>query len=336
MLSFRRKLRVLCVTTAFVSIYFALYLGKEVDNIINNPDASSIASTNQQQSGSSSDICTDNPYMLSVNETFEELHKASKMWLTNFPQHLLKAADDQYKAHDHQKFFPFESMGTCNEISCIGGKCSADKSKIACGISNLGRLDSCIVYSVGGNNQWEFELDILEKTNCKVHTFDCSGPAQRFVKPENDRLHFHHICLGATRSAGPLAEGKPCTREKELCGETWTMTDIQSHFSHKQIDLLKLDIEGWEWTIFDQDYAAAAALGLNLPMQLLMEVHYCVPGRRNPRLECRVQHNYTLETASDVVRFQSHLLKNGYVVVNRDDNPSCPHCTELTLLRVSC
>jgi len=273
------------------------------------PDASSISGANQQQRGSSSDICTDNPYMLSVNETFEELHKASKMWLTNLPQHLLKAAGDRYKAHDHQKFFPFESMGTCNEISCIGGKCSADTSKIACGISNLRRLDSCIVYSIGGNNQWEFELDILEKTNCEVHTFDCSGPVQRFVKPENDRLHFHHICLGATRSAGPLAEGKPC--------------------------ILKLDIEGWEWTIFDQDYASAA-LGLNLPMQLLMEVHYCA-GRRNPRLlECRVQHNHTLETASDVVRFQSHLLKNGYVVVNRDDNPSCPWCTELTLLRVSC
>jgi len=50
---------------------------------------------------------------------------------------------------------------------------------------------------------------MLEKSNCEVHTFDCSGPVQRFVKPENDRLHFHHICLGATRSAGPLAEGKP-------------------------------------------------------------------------------------------------------------------------------
>mmetsp|Transcript_17632 Transcript_17632/g.35222 ORF Transcript_17632/g.35222 Transcript_17632/m.35222 type:complete len:172 (+) Transcript_17632:142-657(+) len=159
MLSFRRKLRVLCITTAFVSIYFALYLRKEVDNIINNPDASSIASANQQQSGSSSDICTDNPYMLSVNETFEELHKASKMWLTNLPQHLLKAADDQYKVHDHQKFFPFESMGTCNEISCIGGKCSADTSKIACGISNLRRLDSCIVYSIKGE-QPEFELSL--------------------------------------------------------------------------------------------------------------------------------------------------------------------------------
>ena len=113
------------------------------------------------------------------------------------------------------------------------------------------------------------------------------------------------------------------------------MTDIQSHFSHKQIDLLKLDIEGWEWTIFDKDYAGAA-LRLSLQMQLLMEVLYCVDRRSPCLLECRVQHNYTLETASDVARFQSHLLKNGYVVVNRDDNPSCPHCTELTLLRVSC
>ena len=106
----------------------------------------------------------------------------------------------------------------------------------------------------------------------------------------------------------PRADGKPCTREKE-CGETWTMTDIQTHFS-QAVDLLKLDIEGWEWNIFDKDYAGAA-LRLSLPKQLLMEVLYCVD-RRNPcLLECRVQHSHTLETASGMVRFQSHLLKHG-------------------------
>jgi len=281
-----------------------------------------------QSSISSDGICTDNPYKLSMKETFEELNKASKIWLKNRAHHLLRATDDQYNAHDHQRFFPFESMGTCNDISCIGGKCSADTSKFACGISQLSRLDSCTVYSIGGNNQWQFELDILKKTNCDVHTFDCTGPVERFKKPANNRLHFHHICLGATRSAGQRCD-RTMREGQQLCGETWTMADIQTHYSHKQIDLLKLDIEGWEWPIFDQD----AALDLNLPMQLLMEVHYCIPG--TTRLEC-FAHDHTAETASDMVRFQSHLLKNGYVVVNRDDNPSCRHCTELTLLRVRC
>lgn len=49
-----------------------------------------------------------------------------------------------------------------------------------------------------------------------------------------------------------------------------------------------------------------------------MEAHDSVPGRRNPRFECRVQHNHTLKTASDVFRFQSHLPKNGFVIVSTE------------------
>ena len=172
-------------------------------------------------------------------------------------------------------------------------------------------------------------MDVLKRTNCDVHTFDSTGPLERFTVPDNDRLHFHHICLGAIGSPGSLVKGLPCSkRGSELCGETWTLTDIQSHYSHKQVDLLKVDIEGWDWPIFDRE-----AGDTNLPMQLLMEVHYCAfPAA----LECRVLHNHTLVTASDMIRFQTHLLKNGYVVVSRNDNPHCPWCTELTLMRVRC
>jgi len=50
----------------------------------------------------------------------------------------------------------------------------------------------------------------------------------------------------------------------------------------------------------DPDYAGAA-LGLNQPMRNF--------NRRNPHLlECKVQHNHILETASDMVRFQSGLI----------------------------
>ncbi len=275
-----------------------------------------------------SSTCMNNPYMFSVNETFDELESNAKEWLDNLPIHLSRAKDNKYTKRDHQRFFPFERMGSCNDISCIGGECSDDTSKIACGMSHLSRRDSCIVYSIGGNNQWEFELDVLRTTKCDVHTFDCTGSTERYTVPENSRLHFHHICLGAVRSEGPLTKGLPCSATTELCGDTWTLTEIRSHFSHKQVDLLKVDIEGWEWPIFDRD-----AGDTSLPMQLLMEVHYCAfPAA----LECKVKHNQTMVMASDMVRFQSNLLRSGYVVVNKDDNPHCPWCTELTLIRASC
>eukprot|EP00804_Cyclotella_cryptica_P003502 CCRYP_002142-RA/>CCRYP_002142-RA protein AED:0.14 eAED:0.14 QI:0/-1/0/1/-1/1/1/0/330 len=289
-------------------------------------------SRNEYKPGAALATCTDNPYMQAMNETFDELNRAADVWLENQDIYYQQATDAKYTSHDHQRFFPFDSMGTCTSLSCIGGHCSADASKIVCGMSHLSLLDLCTVYSIGGNNHWEFELDILEKTRCNVHTFDCTGPRERFTKPANDRLHFHHICLGATKMSGSLATNKPCTKTGHLCGDTWTLDDMQSHLSHDQIDLLKIDIEGWEWSIFDRD----SIQDVNLPMQLLMEVHYCQKRRGKRAIECRVEHNENMETAIDMARFQSRLLMSGYVVVNRDDNPYCPHCTELTLMRVRC
>ena len=36
------------------------------------------------------------------------------------------------------------------------------------------------------------------------------------------------------------------------------------------------------------------------------------------------------------VELQEKLLNLGYVVLVRDDNPYCKHCTELTLIRARC
>ena len=52
----------------------------------------------------------------------------------------------------------------------MGGECGADDSKMVCGLDLL--KAPCVVYSVGGNNMWSFELDILANTECEVHTLD--------------------------------------------------------------------------------------------------------------------------------------------------------------------
>ena len=63
-------------------------------------------------------------------------------------------------------------------------------------------------------------------------------------------------------------------------------------------------------------------------MQLLMEVHYCGKSGSDGPLDCWAVHSDPMETALDWIRFQSHLLGHGYVVVNKNDNPFCklPHC----------
>ena len=120
-----------------------------------------------------------------------------------------------------------------------------------------------------------------------------------------------------------LGDKNPNCDYKQLCGDTWTLEMIQRHLGHQKIDLLKLDIEGWEWPIFDIAFTNAS-----MPMELLMEVHYSWHGRGTRG----VVHNQTMSSAKDLVRLQSHLLRLGYAVAHRDDNPSCRHCTELTLV----
>lgn len=33
---------------------------------------------------------------------------------------------------------------------------------------------SCVIMSIGGNNQWAFEQAVAGRTKCQVHTFDCT------------------------------------------------------------------------------------------------------------------------------------------------------------------
>ena len=171
-------------------------------------------------------------------------------------------------------------------------------------------------------------MQLLKKTKCHVHTFDCTGQPTRFnKKPNHDHLHFHHMCIGSTPAKGHLATNpSQCTKTHDLCGDTYTLEQIQNMFNHTTIDLLKLDIEGWEWPIFDIESTHA-----NMPMQLLMEVHF--DERQGVR---GVIHDQPMKSFADIDRFQRRLVGLGYAIVKRDDNPACMHCTELTLMRISC
>jgi hypothetical protein len=278
--------------------------------------------------------CRENPYAASFHSSLDSIRSKADTWLANMDNHLQKASKDDMKEHNWARFFPFDNMTEC-DTSCVGGPCRSDTSKIICGIDKLQTEEKCVVYSVGGNNQWEFELAILAQTPCEVHTFDCTGAITRFRKPNNPRLTFHHICLGAEHV--PYNEGQKCTGSG-VCGDILTLYQIQTMLGHKRIDLFKMDIEGYEWPIFESwpelsDTNQAA--DMVLPMQILVEVHYqtqmralWLPGHKDSHTDWKF--------AKDMVKLQEHLLKAGYAVGFRDDNRACGHCTELTLVRYQC
>jgi hypothetical protein len=190
---------------------------------------------------------------------------------------LYKKAADVKVRKKHRRFFPFFPRAPCAALNCIGGECREDESKIMCGADAL--KDGCVIYSIGGNNWWQFEEDLLQKTPCHIHTFDCTGPLDKFQKPPNDRLHFHHVCLGPTSEPANANDPKcaPGFEERHpgKCGETWTLLEMQQKLHHKRIDLFKMDIEGFEWPMFESwpvldDQKRSEEL--SLPMQILVEV----------------------------------------------------------------
>ena len=158
------------------------------------------------------------------------------------------------QSHTRYRFFPFQVMAPCSEDakSCVGGKCGDDDSKIMCGVDLLRSEQDCIIYAIGGDNQWDFEMDLLEKTPCQIHTFDCTGDRSRFHVPAGDikngqksqnysgRLHFHHICLSDAYRPVNSNFFDPITGKcigKSMCGEALTLKQMQQQLNHTRIDL---------------------------------------------------------------------------------------------------
>ena len=127
-------------------------------------------------------------------------------------------------------------------------------------------------------------------------------------------------------------------RREHLRGHLGTLSN-PNHAGAQRIDLFKIDIEGYEWPLFESwpelgDTNQVA--DMVLPEQILVEVHYRTqmvdlwpPGHTGGSDE-------DFKSAQDIVKLQEHLLITGYAVAVRDDNKRCKHCTELTLVRYRC
>lgn len=273
-------------------------------------------------------FCPNNPYLPSMDVDHVNI-EAYRRKLASARE---RAVSNPANKHDHKRFKIFEKLAQCKSTACIGGACRQDTRKIVCGLENLqktqqadsGGKSTCVVYSIGGNNQWEFEVDLIKRSKCEIHTFDCTGAPSRFIKPTNDtRLQFHYECLQGDNNKGK-------TRSKRPMGDFFTLQELTEKHNHKQIDLFKMDIEGFEWGVFKQFASMKENMRSMLPMQMLVELHYQTQFKElHPTLE-------DFKHEVDMVDLATDLLNMGYIVVKRDNNKVCQHCTELTLVRVYC
>lgn len=185
-------------------------------------------------------------------------------------------------------------MSTCCKFEPFG---YGDGQKIVCANARQFSGPGCWVVSLGCNGHWEFERDIVKRTNCFVHTFDCTGDWD-VPKDLKDRVQLHKVCIGT----------KEDDRKEYVPWET-----IVS-YEKGMPAMLKMDVEGFEFPVMQEMVLGNAKL---FPEQIAVEVHA------------------TKAKTEFIASLFANLTSKGFHLVHRADNPFCASCSEVTLVRDS-
>lgn len=193
-----------------------------------------------------------------------------------------------------------------------------DGQKIVCANAPAFTTSDCWVMSVGCDGRWDFEKDLVDKTDCRVHTFDCTGD-WKVPRRISHKVKLHKFCLG------------PDDDEARRFMSWKSLIRIGGGEQEKMPTLTKMDIEGHE-------YPVIASLLANkdedlFPQQLAVEVHARTRYKIQPPLVWEDESKHFRASPETMAEFFGNLSSKGYQLVHRADNPYCPHCSEVTLVR---
>jgi len=239
--------------------------------------------------------------MLSLQRNgFQEKKKAEK-WHKNLMK-MVRILDGKKTPEFVQILIPTINCSTGLRLGIAG-----DEGKLICGLKLLAKRD-CLVYSLGSNGHWEFEMDMYQQTTCRMETFDCFHPSPIPTEIAS-RTQFHEICLGEDQ----IKDGKTFK----------SLPSLMKMLNHTHIDILKIDIETAEWNLFWELFEQSTET--NLPDQILVELHWGDDWAGWPR-----------RNSGEMGMILSGLYKAGYRLSYLESNPTCPNCYELSYLRMKC
>ncbi|KAJ7777901.1 methyltransferase domain-containing protein [Mycena maculata] len=159
-------------------------------------------------------------------------------------------------------FFP-AAYNCPHEIARLGAL--GDGGKWVCGLSRVEHKPDCIVYSVGINYESSFEAEILSNTQgCQIWGYDFTvnsfGP--QISPAQSSRTHFNAYGLAGTDHTSDDGH------------KMYTLETLMKMNGHTHIDILKIDIERWEFETLTALIKPYLASGKPLPFgQLQLEVH---------------------------------------------------------------
>lgn len=182
----------------------------------------------------------------------------------------------------------------------------------------------CLVYGMGIAWDSRFEEFMAKNVGCEVHAFDCTISDQSAAVKDKD-FTFHNWCIGShdhVRMSSMTSYVK--SKKQELNMKFKSLDQTMQELGHKDLDVLKFDIEGFEWQLFQTELLP----GKVRPTQLAFELH--------------TEGANTAAVPADVVRGKNNRAVNqmflgmhklGYRVVSKELNEGDPHCAEFVLVK---
>ena len=286
-------------------------------------------------------VCPEARHLL-THETVQEL--ACQPWRAHIHSRLTKLATRGHNLYSHIRFnawMPPPLHGCVFNLTQFG---TGDGAKLLCGIEAEAR-GTATVLSLGSNGDVSFEASILAGSGANVDVFDCTYPrcpGPRMSGPKGTRnwpaelrtgrLRYHEICVGPRDDLAFNAVLRSTNRSTPKAFLSYPT--IASHLASSgrgRVTAVKMDIEGFEWPVFDGLLAAHARDAYApLPSQIAFELHY--------RSTSSKTLGWTKDgpSAADIARLAIRLYDTGYRTLSKVYTNNCPHCTEISLLRVFC
>ena len=176
-----------------------------------------------------------------------------------------------------------------------------------------------VVYAFGIAGYPQFE-NHMASLGASVYGFDCTD----YLRPEY-KFHFYPWCVGQNTST--FDEGNDYNKKIKGKKIFMPLTEMTQKLGHKRINILKFDIEGFEWTLF-KDVLLNTDPN-SMPEQLLFELYTegANPAAVPPK-------NVFHKRKHQVNELVFQLWVHGYRCINVELNAADGHCAELSFLRL--
>ncbi|XP_048254957.1 probable methyltransferase-like protein 24 isoform X2 [Haliotis rufescens] len=204
----------------------------------------------------------------------------------------------------------------CKDIIRLGKL--SDGGWEVCNDREYSPSSKCLVYSVGINNDFSFDDEIAKQFGCEVHSFDPSMNQKSYKR--NEQVYFHNIGLSDVNVHIP---------PNKTGWEMRTLGAIKQELGHakRRVDVLKMDIEHWEWKVLPQ---AIASGFLGDVTTLDLELHSWI-----------IKNGYNLEPPAEVyvgyLRTLRQLHQLGFrIFLTHKNLGSCQYKSKYGMMRTSC